>query len=207
MNPHQVTKDFERTVAAYCGSRYAVAVNSCTAALLLCCAYLEVGEVEIPKYTYIGVAQSILNAGGRVKFRDEDWEGAYRLEPYPIVDAARRFHFGMHHEGDFTCISLHISKILGVDQGGVILLDDADAAAALRKMRFDGRTEGVHPRDDTFSRGYHCYLSPSVAAQALWKLSTLPRVNEDLPRSDYSDLSLSPIFGGRTAKIVAEAAE
>jgi dTDP-4-amino-4,6-dideoxygalactose transaminase len=207
VNPHQATRDFEAAVAAYCGSRYAVAVSSCTAALLLCCVYHEVEEVEIPKLTYVGVAQSILNAGGRVKFRDEDWQGAYRLEPYPIVDAARRFRALMHKPGDFTCISLHISKICGVDQGGVILHDDFVADTVLRKMRFDGRTEGIHPRLDEFCRGFHCYLSPSVAAQALWKLSTLPKDNADLLRSDYSDLSLAPIFGGTVAKPIAEAAE
>ena len=194
MNPHQVTRDFEAAVAAYCGSRYAVAVNSCTAALLLCCAYHEVDEVEIPARTYVGVAQSILNAGGRVKFRHEEWRGAYHLRPYPIVDAARRFTSSMHQRGMFTCISLHVSKICGVDQGGVILHDDPVADPVLRKMRFDGRTEGVHPKDDDFCRGFHCYLSPSVAAQALWKLSTLPMHNCDLPNSDYSDLSLAPIF-------------
>ena len=203
-NPHQITRDFEKAVAEYCGSRFAVAVNSCTAALLLCCAYHEVGEVEIPKRTYVGVAQSILNAGGTVRFRDERWSGAYRLEPYPIVDAARRFTTGMHERGDFTCISLHVSKICGVDQGGVILHDDPDADPIFRKMRFDGRTEGVHPKFDTFSRGFHCYLSPSVAAQALWKLASLPRHNADLPNDDYGDLSLSPVFQRRT---LAQAAE
>jgi dTDP-4-amino-4,6-dideoxygalactose transaminase len=92
------------------------------------------------------------------------------------------------------CLSLHVSKILGVSQGGVILLDDPVADQVLRKMRFDGRTEGVHPRDDDFIRGFHCYMSPSVAAQALWKLSTLPKHNDDLPNSDYSDLSAARIF-------------
>lgn len=207
MNPHQITRDFEASVAAYCGSKYAVAVTSCTAALLLCCAYHEVREVEIPRLTYVGVAQSILNAGGKVRFRDEDWQGAYYLRPYPIVDAARRFRAGMHKQGDFTCVSLHISKICGVDQGGVILHDDSDADPILRRMRFDGRAEGVHPKDDNFTRGFHCYISPSVAAQARWKLSTLPYWNEDLPRSDYSDLSLSPLFANNPKKMLAEAAE
>ncbi len=204
MSPHHVTREFEAAVAAYCGSRYAVAVNSCTAALLLCCAYHAVDVVEIPKLTYVGVAQSILNAGGRVRFRDEDWQGVYQLAPYPIFDAARRFTSGMHQRDTFTCISIHISKILGVDQGGVILHDDPVADPILRQMRFDGRTEGVHPKDDSFIRGYHCYLSPSVAAQALWKLSTLPRRNADLPRSDYSDLSLSPVFRQRKVAAAAE---
>lgn len=197
MNPHQVTNDFEYAVADYCGSAYAVAVSSCTSALLLCCAYFKVQEVEIPRRTYVGVGQSILNAGGRVAFRDEEWSGAYQLRPYPIWDAARRFTFGMHMPGTMMCLSLHISKILGVDQGGVILHDfDAKTDDALRRMRFDGRREGVHPRDDQFTRGFHCYMSPNVAAQALWKLSTLPKHNDDLPNSDYSDLSNAEIFCG-----------
>lgn len=207
MNPHQVTRDFERAIADYCGSTYAVAVNSCTAALLLCCAYHEVGEVEIPKRTYVGAAQSILNAGGTVKFRDEDWSGIYQFKPYPIYDAARRTTSGMHIPGTFMCLSLHVTKVLGVDQGGVILHDDPVADGMLRKMRFDGRTEGVHPIDDDFSRGFHCYVSPNVAAQALWRLAALPEHNPDLPVSDYSDLSLSPVFGGKSAKRLVDAAE
>lgn len=194
MTPHQITRDFEAALCRYTGARYAVAVSSCTAALLLCCAYLKVGTVEIPKRTYVGVAQSILNAGGKVTFRDETWRGAYRLEPYRIVDAARRFTSRMYESGTFMCLSFHISKILGVDQGGAILHDSALADQMLRRMRFDGRGEGVEPRDDQFVRGHHCYMSPSVAAQALWKLSTLPLHNDDLPNSDYSDLSAQEIF-------------
>ena len=211
-NAHRVTRDFEDAIAKYCGSRYAVAVNSCTNALLLAVAFhLRSGApltaamkmacsktggpwIEIPRLTYIGVAQSILNAGARVQFRDELWRGAYRLEPFPIVDAARRFHANMHRFGDFTCVSLHISKICGVDQGGVILLDDEHATRMLKRMRFDGRAEGTAPKYDTFVRGYHCYLSPSIAAQALWKLSTLDKMNDDLPNGDYGDLSTQEIF-------------
>lgn len=204
-HPFTVVRDFEAAIAAYCGSRFAVAVNSCTAALLLCCVYHEVDEVELPRFTYVGVAQSVLNAGGRIKFTNEAWRGQYRLRPYPIVDAARRFHFSMHEPQMFTCVSLHISKICSVDQGGVILHDDPVADPILRRMRFDGRAEGVHPRDDNFTRGFHVYMSPNVAAHALWKLSTLPKHNADLPNSDYSDLSLQPIFQqqGRAAKVAA----
>jgi dTDP-4-amino-4,6-dideoxygalactose transaminase len=194
ISPHKVTQDFEKAVADYCGSPYAVAVTSCTSAILLCCTYLQVKEAEVPKRTYVGVAQSILNSGGSVRFRDEKWEGIYQLRPYPIYDAARRLTSGMYIPDSFMCLSLHISKVGGVDQGGVILHSDPDADYILRKMRFDGRTEGVDPKEDDFIRGYHCYMSPSVAAQALWKLSTLPDHNPDLPNSDYPDLSLSKIF-------------
>ena len=191
---HDVTRAFENAIAAYCGSPHAVAVTSCTAALLLCCAYHRVDEVEIPRFTYVGVAQSVLNAGGQLKFRDEPWKGIYQLKPYPIFDAARRTTSKMFIPGAMMCLSMHISKILGVDQGGVILHDDPIADPILRKMRFDGRTEGVHPRDDEFVRGFHCYLSPSIAAQAFWKLSTLSEHNPDLPNDDYPDLSQAPIF-------------
>lgn len=194
MNPHTVTQDFEIAIANYCGSPYAVAVNSCTNALLICCAYLDVEEVEIPARTYVGVAQSILNAGGTVKFRDEDWEGVYQLKPYPIYDAARRTTSGMYISGTYMCLSMHISKILGVDQGGVILLDDDCGVERLKRLRFDGRRAGVHPKDDKFMRGYHVYLSPNVAAQALWKLSVLPKYNADLPNDDYGRLDLQEIF-------------
>ena len=193
-SPFDVTKQFEDAIAEYCGSPYAVAVTSCTAAILLCCAYLEVDEVEIPKFTYVGVAQSIINAGGRIKFRDEEWKGVYQLSPYNIYDAAKRTTSEMYIPGTFMCLSLHISKILGVDQGGVILHDNEKADIVLRKMRFDGRSEGVAPKDDTFIRGFHAYLSPNVAAQALWKLSRLPLHNEDLPMDDYADLSLQKVF-------------
>lgn len=193
MNAFDIVRDFEDAVAQYTGAPYAVAVNSCTNALLLACKYLQVDTVSIPKRTYVGVAQSILNAGGQIAFHDLDWHGSYRLEPYPIFDSARRFSSGMY-AGGYNCVSFHIAKILGVDQGGAILHDDPIADEWFRRARFDGRTEGVKPKDDTFIPGFHCYLSPTIAAQGLWRMMYLPRHNEDLPNDDYGDLSQQEIF-------------
>jgi dTDP-4-amino-4,6-dideoxygalactose transaminase len=195
MNAFQVVRDFERAVADYTGAKYCVTVNSCTMALLLACKYLDVGTVTIPKYTYVSVPMSIMHAGGRVDFDNLDWRGMYRLRPYPIWDAARRFTSGMYRAGQYQCVSFHWSKILGIQQGGAILHDDDDADRWFRKARFDGRTEGVAPKDDTFDTlGYHCYLSPEVAALGLVRLSFLPKHNEDLPNSDYPDLSKIELF-------------
>jgi dTDP-4-amino-4,6-dideoxygalactose transaminase len=195
MNAFQVVRDFERAVADYTGAKYCVTVNSCTMALLLACRYLNVKEVTIPKYTYVSVPMSIMHAGGRVKFDSLGWRGMYQLHPYPIWDAARRFTSGMYRAGQYQCVSFHWSKILGLQQGGAILHDDDDADRWFRKARFDGRTEGVAPKDDTFtSLGYHCYLSPEVAALGLVRLSFLPKHNDDLPNSDYSDLSNVELF-------------
>lgn len=93
------------------------------------------------------------------------------------------------------CLSFHWSKHLGIGQGGAILLDDHSAYEWLRKMRFDGRTEGVAPKDDHFNMiGYHAYMSPRDAAEGLSKLAVLPKDNEPLPNDDYPDLSTMSIF-------------
>ena len=95
----QVVRDFERAVADYTGAPYVVAVNSCSMAILLAVAWHLRGwvddepqaifpdetpklpAIEIPKRTYISVPMSIIHAGGRPTFRDEDWVGAYQLKP------------------------------------------------------------------------------------------------------------------------------
>lgn len=194
MNPFEIVQEFEDSVRDYTGAPYCVAVNSCTNALLLACKYLKVETVSIPKRTYVGVGMSILNAGGKVIFDDRDWVGSYSLDPYPIRDSARRFTSDMY-AGGYECVSFHVAKILGIDQGGAILHDDAEADKWFRRARFDGRSEGVTPKHDTFDMvGFHCYLSPPLAAMGLWRMNYLPRHNKDLPRDDYPDLSTAPIF-------------
>lgn len=199
-SPHQVTKDFEKAVATYCGSPYAVAVNSCTSALFLCLQWFKSKgmlpeAIEIPKRTYVSVPMQIMHAGAKVVFREEAWTGVYQLAPLPLWDCARRFSTNMYDSGHFLCTSHHWSKTLGVQQGGMILHDDPAADKWLRRARFDGRTEGVAPKNDRFDQpGWHFYMSPEVAAEGLVRLSFLPRVNADLPNDDYPDLSTAPIF-------------
>ncbi len=217
IHPFNVVKDFEEALAEYTGAPYAVAVNSCTAALMLAVAW-HLGEkefdwksqppawrdrtvVEIPKRTYVGVPMSIIHAGGRPTFRDEDWRGAYRLDPLPVWDAARRMRRGMYTETSrcvtdaMVCVSFHWSKILGIEQGGAILCDDRADVEWLKRARFDGRREGVAPADDTFDMlGWHCYMSPEVAAAGLVRLARLPDWNEDLPNDPYPDLSTQEVF-------------
>lgn len=213
MNPHQVTKDFERELCRYTGAPFAVAVNSCTMALLLAVAYQLRGRyeldvksfqrpaVEIPKRTYVGVPMSIVHAGGRPTFRDEEWSGMYQLKPLPVWDSARWLTSGMYFgerffdRGSMVCVSFHATKTLGDTQGGAILHDNSEADAWLRRARFDGRTEGVPPRADKFMQvGWHCYISPDVSTRLLWQLSALPKHNEPLPNDDYPDLSLHEAF-------------
>lgn len=211
-DPFQVVRDFEAALCEYTGARFAVTTTSCTMALLLACAYhskdwrpwegpnsvTRYGYIQIPKRTYVGVPMSIIHAGWRPTFIDQDWHGFYHLKPLPISDCARRFTYGMCHNlelAPMACVSFHPSKILGLStHGGAILHDSQEADAWLRRARFDGRTEGVSPKEDSVILGWHCYMNPVTAAEGLEKLSRLPAHNEDLPNSDYPDLSTMEIF-------------
>lgn len=197
--PHQVTKSLEAKISEYTGAPYVVAVNSCTMALLLSCAYAyhQSGSraVSIPKRTYCSLPQLVKQSGHSVIFRDYTWIGGYQLMPLYVWDYARRFTSNMYSKGQYQCVSFHSSKILGDTQGGAILHDNAEADKWLRKARFDGRTEGVAPIDENFDMlGYHCYLSPDVAARLLLKLAVLPKKNQDLPNDLYPDLSTFEVF-------------
>lgn len=208
--PYDVVRRFEREVCAYTGAPFAVAVNSCTMALLLAVAwhlrwFRPTGParpaIEIPRRTYVSVPMSIIHAGARPVFRDEHWRGVYRLKPLPVFDSARWFTSAMYAdaakvtEHPMICVSFHASKTLGDTQGGAILHDNPEADAWLRRARFDGRTEGVAPIYDAIDMvGWHCYLSPDVAARLLLKLHSLPRHNEPLPNDPYPDLSTFEVF-------------
>jgi len=167
MNPYRIVNRFEDVIAEWSGSRYAVAVESCCAALQLCCEYLQVGTITIPRNTYPGVANAIIRAGGRLRFTDV-WDGGtiYKLWPADIVDGALRFRAGMF-TGGFHCLSFHDRKHLPIGRGGMILLDDAQVAAWLRRMRFDGRGE-CPLADDTITHvGMNAYMTPEQAARGL----------------------------------------
>lgn len=193
-DPFEIVRMFERALCEYTGAPYCVATTSCTTALLLACVYHEVETVELPKLTYVGVAQSVINAGGKVRFRDENWSGEYRLDPYPIWDCARWLRGGMYRPGTMMCLSFHWSKHLSIGQGGAILHDDPEADEWLRRARFDGRGEGVPAGNDRFTNGWHAYMMPRDAAEGLTRLALLPGHNDPLPNSDYPDLSMSELF-------------
>jgi len=201
INPFKVVEDFEEAIAEYCGSKYAVAVDSCTNALTLCCDYFKVKDVTIPKHTYVSVPQSIISAGGKVHFcEDADWQknGYYDLMPYPIYDSARLCTSDMYDrfDGALVCLSLHWGKTLNLGQGGVILTDSQEEADWLKKARWDGRTAGVAPKDDEITMiGRHCPMSPRDAADALTRLHFLPKHNKPLPEEKgYADLSTFEVF-------------
>jgi perosamine synthetase len=67
--------DFEAAFARYTGSRYAVATNSCTAALeiaLQCIGLGKTDEVIVPVQTFIATGSSVIVSGGKIRFVEID---------------------------------------------------------------------------------------------------------------------------------------
>lgn len=198
---------FEAELADYTGAPYAVAVNSCTNALLLALTWERSHGIEepirLPRRTYVGVLQAALNAGYEVEWLDEherlnDWQGwddwrsdSYDLIPTDVVDSARCLRRDLYVPETFTCHSFHSAKQLPLGRGGAILTDNPEAANWFRAVRMDGRPPGA-PIEATVFPGYHCPMPPDVAARGL---DILSRWNDagysppPLPPTDYPDLS------------------
>lgn len=197
-DPFEVVRMFELALARYAGSLFAVATTSCTTALLIALANWKHMHgpvtVSIPKHTYIGVAQSVLNAGHRIEFHDEDWTGSYLLRGTNIEDSARLFTSGMYTPGRMVCCSFQWTKHLAIGQGGCILHDDPYSDEWMRRYRFDGRREFAPINDPGTTRGVHAYMMPRDAAEGLSRLAALPDDNEPLPNSQYPDLSKLEVF-------------
>jgi dTDP-4-amino-4,6-dideoxygalactose transaminase len=196
MKPFDIVRGFEEELSNYTGAPYVVSVDSCSNALFLCFIYEKLfpihwkNIINLPKRTYIGVAQAALNAGMRIEWIDDDWKGSYMINPTRIIDSARWLTSGMYQKGTFTCLSFQISKHISMGKGGAILTDNKEAADWFRRARFDGRTEGADVMTEPIQTpAFHMYLDPISAARGLWLLSVLPK-NNPPQEAEYRDLSL-----------------
>ena len=194
-NPYKIVQMFEEEVAAYTGAPFAVSVDSCTNAIFLCCKYRNVTEVTIPKNTYLSVPMSILHSGSEVVFEDREWSGVYKLEPYPIFDAAKRFTSDMYIPGSMMCLSFHIKKLLPLGKGGMILTDSKHAVEWLKKARYEGRSEKNYHEDDVDMLGWNMYMTPQQASHGLALMQNYPEHMPDLGENNgYRDLTQNTVF-------------
>lgn len=191
---NNVVRQFEKVIAEHCGAKYGVAVESCSAALFLCCLYLRVYEVTIPKKTYFSVPAGIVHAGGVPRYADIKWRGAYQLKPYPIIDSAMRFKKDMYKKGDFQCLSFQYSKHIPIGRGGMILTDNKKAAEWFRLMRNDGRREIQKEKDKVRFLGWNFYMTPEQAARGLSLFYWRIHGKKDLPDMEMTHSDISYVF-------------
>ena len=195
---------FEKKMAEYAGSKYAVSVDNCTDGLFLCLKYLNAREtVILPSKTWISVPCTVIHAGCKIQFEDREWSGAYQLKPYPIYDGAVRMKKGMYKPNTFHCLSFHIRKHIPIGKGGMILTDDKDAYDWFRTVRYEGRTMGsdgvnylLYKDDPINSMGWNMYMTPEQAARGLELFEKLGDDNPDQESSGTcKDLSKLDIYG------------
>ena len=202
-NPYKVVTDFEETIADYCGSRYAVALDNATNGIFLCMKYLQIEnkEITIPAVTFMSVPCAIIHAGNKVNFdqnhpavNNGKLKGEYQLSPYPIWDSALRFTRGMYQAGQFQCISFSgPHKFLKLGKGGMILTDNKDAYTWLKRAAYFGRRPVDHMEDNFDMLGWNYYMLPEIAARGNVLMLGIPDKNEDLER-EYQDLSNYSIY-------------
>ena len=138
----------------------------------------------------------IHHAGCQVKFSDQEWSGIYQLAPYPIYDGAVRWRKNMFQGEGLQTVSFQIKKRIPIGRGGMILTNDAEAAAWLKKARHDGRDMMVPYIDDDFAMyGYHYYMTPEDAARGILLMDAIPGDYDDSGNSNtYVDLKHKRVF-------------
>jgi dTDP-4-amino-4,6-dideoxygalactose transaminase len=188
---------FENKVAAFAGSKYAVAVDCCTHALELSLRYWRsLGNtphdnmIEIPRHTYISVPQMIKRVGFNVQFVRDRWQGIYWLRDTQVIDAAVRWQEGMYVPNSYYCLSFQIKKTIPIGRGGMILTDDADAAEWCRLKSYDGRDLTLpydHP-DHVKMSGYHYYMTPEDAARGILLMDKIDFRGDSAGWENYPDV-------------------
>jgi dTDP-4-amino-4,6-dideoxygalactose transaminase len=194
----EVVSAFENKVSEFFGSKYAVAVDSCTHGLELCLRYTNETKINVPKRTYLSVPFLAEKMGLEREWRDEDWENHYTINygDKKIIDAAVLWKKNSYIPNTFMCISFQYQKHLSLGRGGIILMDNEVDYISLKKMSYDGRLPNIPWRDqDIDTVGFHYYMTPETAQLGLDKLQT---AIDTPPRqwvvTDWPDLTNMKIF-------------
>lgn len=117
-------EEFELNLAAFIGTKYAVALNSCTDALYLALRALKIGqgdEVLVPSRTFVASAQVIVQVGATPVFYDLDGK-------LNITDKTKAI-IPVHIEGAFDPHFDEIRKA-ALDHGLYLIEDAAQALGA-----------------------------------------------------------------------------
>ena len=185
---------FEKQLASFTGSPYAIMTDCCTHALELCLRYDIVQSCSFSAFTYLSVPMTMHKLGISYFLTDEKWVGEYPLRGTRIWDSARLLRRDMFRPGMMQCLSFGFEKPLNIGRGGAILLDDKEAYEDLLMMRYDGRNLNFSPWESqkTFRVGYHYRptLEEAVAASI-----RLPFIDEPPVPKDYPDLREIQIIG------------
>ena len=191
---------FEKRIANFFGSPYAVAVDCCTHGLELCLRFSKVKSINVPHRTYISIPFLADKLNIQRVWKDENWQEYYYLTDntsrWKIIDAAVLWRENSYIPGTYMCVSFQFQKHLSLGRGGVILTDSETSAEELKKMSYDGRVPNIPWREQNIkTMGYHYYMTPETAENGLNKLE---QAIKEPPRKwviqDWPDLTQLEVF-------------
>jgi hypothetical protein len=194
MNFETVT-NFEKKIAEFFGSPFAVAVDSCTHGVELCLRYNNVKSINVPKQTYISIPFLAKKLKLGLEWRTQNWKDFYYLS-YSVIDAAVLWKPNSYIPKTFMSISFQYQKHLSLGRGGMILTDNEEAAIKLKKMSYDGRLPNIPWKEQNIDMvGYHYYMTPEIAEEGLIKLPTaILNKPKEWTINDWPDLTKLEIF-------------
>jgi len=192
----EVVSEFEKKVAEFFGSPYAIAVDSCTHGIELCLRYGKFSKITVPTRTYISIPFLSNKLNIEMEWSEEEWSDYYYLGNTNIIDAAVLWKKNSYIPKTYMCLSFQFQKHLSLGRGGMILLDNRESYTNLKKMSYDGRIPGVPWRNQDIDMiGYHYYMAPETAQLGIDKFDKA--VNKT-PRqwvwTDWPDLRNMEIF-------------
>lgn len=192
-DPREIIDLFEKKVADFAGSTYAISFDCCTNAIFSCIKYLQsIGEIDeqttitIPDRTYVSVPMQIIHSGCKLNFEDIAWSGLYQLKGTRIWDSAGKFTKNMFLGGNsLQVLSFQIKKIIPIGKGGMVLTNDKNAYEWLKLVSYDGRDLSTPYTSDEHIQclGYHFYMTPEDAARGIILMHHKPEINEDSQNS------------------------
>ena len=189
-------KHFENLIKYFYGSPYAVAVDCCTHAIELCLRLIDPPAVTCPNHTYLSIPMTFEKLNLKWSFHEIYWKDYYYIGNTNIIDAAVYWNRNSYIPNTLMCLSFQYKKHLNVGRGGMILLDNPEQYAKLKRMRYDGRIDNIPWKEQNIDTiGYHYYMTPETAELGIERFKTVEMIEPKLwSWKDYPDLKTMKVF-------------
>lgn len=187
---------FEKEIAKFYDSPYAIATDCCTHAIELCLRYQEIKTVTCPNHTYLSIPMTFKKLNLDWKFVKQEWKDYYYIGNTNIIDSAVYWKQNGYIENTLMCLSFQYKKHLSIGRGGAILVDNYESYVALKKLSHDGRfSEEPWKNQNIDTVGYHYYMTPESAQLGLKKIPlAITNPSRSWSWKDYPDLTKFEIF-------------
>jgi perosamine synthetase len=190
-------KELEEKWAKLVGAKYAIATNSCTAALDIAVRIVDLPEtVTVSPFTFISSALCALNIGKKIKFVDIDPKSYCTPKAdIQVMYAGNQFgegkiydmahSSGAKHKGEVSCWSFHAVKNLPTGDGGMITMNDEELYKKARAISWCGIDKSTFERNgnkynwdyEVTEQGLKAHMNDITAVIALAKLENLENDN------------------------------